>query len=121
VLLFPEGSRTTRPPINDITALAGLIARSADVPVQAVFIESTSRFLGKGWPLFRRPEMPITYRIRLGRQFAPPSDVRAFTRELQEHFAAELATSTRMPETDTVGAPRAPSQQSVAANLGQRT
>jgi hypothetical protein len=89
--------------------------------VQTVFIESTSRFLGKGWPIFRRPEMPITYRIRLGREFAPPADVRAFTQELQEHFAAELATSTRMPDSDTVGAARAPAQQAVAPNLGQRT
>lgn len=121
VLLFPEGSRTTRPPVNDFTALIGLIARSANVPVQTVFIESTSRFLGKGWPIFRRPEMPITYRIRLGREFAPPADVRAFTQELQEHFAAELATSTRMPDSDTVGAARAPAQQAVAPNLGQRT
>ena len=68
-----------RQPVNAFTALVGLIARSAQVPVQTVIIESTSGFLGKGWPLFRRPSMPITYRVRLGRQFAPPDDVRAFT------------------------------------------
>lgn len=91
VLLFPEGSRTVRLPVNAFTALVGLIARSAGVPVQSVFIESSSRFLGKGWPLFRRPSMPITYRVRLGRAFDPPSDVRAFTTELEQYFARELA------------------------------
>lgn len=91
VLLFPEGSRTVRPPVNAFTALAGLIARSANVPVQSVFIESSSRFLGKGWPLFRRPSMPITYRVRLGRVFEPPDDVRAFTADLEQYFACELS------------------------------
>jgi hypothetical protein len=31
--------------------------------VQTVFIETDSAYLSKGWPLFRKPSMPITYRI----------------------------------------------------------
>jgi len=121
VLLFPEGSRTVRPPVNDFTALIGLIARSANVPVQTVLIESSSRFLGKGWPLFRRPSMPITYRLRVGRQFAPPADVRAFTRELQDYMGAELATSTRVPAPEAAEVAPAPAQSPVTPNLGQGT
>jgi 1-acyl-sn-glycerol-3-phosphate acyltransferase len=107
VLLFPEGSRTLRPPVDTFTALAGLIARSAGVPVQTVFIESSSRFLGKGWPLFRRPSMPIAYRVRLGRAFEPPADVRAFTSELERYFARELAGAT-MPARVEEEAPAPP-------------
>ena len=28
----------------------------------------------KGWPLFKRPALPIVYRLRLGKRFEPPSD-----------------------------------------------
>jgi len=107
VLLFPEGSRTVRPPVNAFTALSGLIARSAQVPVQTVIIESSSRFLGKGWPLFRRPSMPITYRVRLGRVFAPPADVRAFTSALEQYFAQELASGPAPASAESPIAPAA--------------
>ncbi|MEO8136193.1 MAG: lysophospholipid acyltransferase family protein [Betaproteobacteria bacterium] len=118
VLLFPEGSRTVRPPVNAFSQLTGLIARSAQVPVQTVFIESTSGFLGKGWPLFRKPSMPITYRIRLGRQFAPQDDVRAFTTELEQYFSTELATSTVMRGNESAASAR---PAAVEANLANRT
>ncbi|MEP6702675.1 MAG: lysophospholipid acyltransferase family protein [Betaproteobacteria bacterium] len=118
VLLFPEGSRTVRPPVNAFSQLIGLIARTAQIPVQTVFIESTSAFLGKGWPLFRKPSMPITYRIRLGRQFEPPEDVRAFTAELEQYYAAELATSTVIRGNEAAASAR---PSAVAANLANRT
>ena len=38
VLLFPEGSRTVKAPVNAFSQLIGLIARSAKVPVQTVLI-----------------------------------------------------------------------------------
>ena len=118
LLLFPEGTRTVRQPVNEFTALVGLIARNAHVPVQTVFIESSSGFLGKGWPLFRRPSMPITYRIRLGRQMPPPADVRAFTAELEQYFAAELAARTvSSAAADAAASP----EPVVAANLANRT
>ena len=91
LLLFPEGTRTTRAPINSLVASAGLIAKHADVPVQTVIIETDSPYLSKGWPLFRRPSLPITYRIRLGQRFPPPRDVAAFTAELAEYYRGQLA------------------------------
>jgi 1-acyl-sn-glycerol-3-phosphate acyltransferase len=91
LLLFPEGTRTTSSPINTLVASVGLIAKHAGVPVQALIIETDSPYLSKGWPLFRRPDLPITYRLRLGRRFPPPTDVAAFTAELDAHFRAELA------------------------------
>ena len=89
-LLFPEGTRTVREPVNKFTAAVGLIASRGRVPVQTVFIECDSPYLRKGWPLFQRPSLPITYRIRLGRRFDPPDDVRAFTAMLEAYFIDEL-------------------------------
>jgi len=90
LLLFPEGTRTTRAPINSLVGSVGLIAKHADVPVQTLVIETDSPYLSKGWPLFRRPTLPITYRVRLGRRFEPPADVAAFTAELDRYYRREL-------------------------------
>jgi 1-acyl-sn-glycerol-3-phosphate acyltransferase len=93
LLLFPEGTRTTRAPINSLVGSVGLIAKYADVPVQTLVIETDSPFLSKGWPLFRRPTLPITYRIRLGKRFEPPADVAAFTAELDLYFRQVLESA----------------------------
>jgi 1-acyl-sn-glycerol-3-phosphate acyltransferase len=90
LLLFPEGTRTTRAPINSLVGSVGLIAKHANVPVQTLVIETDSPFLSKGWPLFRRPALPITYRVRLGKRFDPPSDVPAFTAEIDRYYRHEL-------------------------------
>jgi 1-acyl-sn-glycerol-3-phosphate acyltransferase len=91
LLLFPEGTRTTQDPINSfLVGSVGLIAKHAKVPVQTLLIETDSPFLSKGWPLFKRPDFPITYRVKLGRRFAPPTDVAAFTAELDQYYRREL-------------------------------
>jgi len=90
LLLFPEGTRTIRSPINPLVGSVGLIAKHAQVPVQTLVIETDSPFLSKGWPLFKRPDLPIVYRVRLGKRFDPPTDVPAFTAELDRYYRQEL-------------------------------
>lgn len=90
LLLFPEGTRTVGHPVGPLTEAVGALSRRSRVPVQVVFIETPSRFLGKGWRLASRPELPLTYRVTLGRRFDPPQDVRAFTAELDRYFRREL-------------------------------
>jgi 1-acyl-sn-glycerol-3-phosphate acyltransferase len=90
LLLFPEGTRTVTDPVNPLKGSVALIACRAQVPVQTVLIETDSRYLSKGWPLFRKPPMPIHYRIRLGRRFDPPQNTRQFMDELEQYFAREL-------------------------------
>jgi 1-acyl-sn-glycerol-3-phosphate acyltransferase len=97
LLLFPEGTRTTRAPLNPFKGALALIARQASVPVQTVFIEADSAFLGKGWPLSRKPDLPLRYRVRLGRRFAPPGDLHAYLRELEQYFARELGAQAAPP------------------------
>lgn len=90
LLLFPEGTRSRVNPVNEFQLTVGAIAKHARAPVLTVLIDCDSPYLGKGWPLFRVPALPITYRVRLGRRFAPPSDVREFTAELERYFRGEL-------------------------------
>jgi 1-acyl-sn-glycerol-3-phosphate acyltransferase len=90
LLLFPEGTRTTQAPINPLLASVALIAKHANVPVQTLIVETDSPYLSKGWPLFKRPSLPITYRVRLGKRFAPSQDVAAFTAELDAYYRREL-------------------------------
>jgi len=93
LLLFPEGTRTTHLPVNSFVGSVGLIAKHAGVPVQTLIIETDSPFLGKGWPLFRRPDLPIVYKVRLGKRFEPPQDPVTFTAALEEYFRRELRGS----------------------------
>ena len=90
LLLFPEGTRTTSHPVNPLKGSVGLIAHHARVPVQTIVIETDSAYLSKGWPLLRKPPMPIHYRVRLGRRFDPPQQTRRFLVELENYFAHEL-------------------------------
>jgi 1-acyl-sn-glycerol-3-phosphate acyltransferase len=91
LLLFPEGTRTTHDPINSfLVASVGLIAKHANVAVQTLLIETDSPFLSKGWSLFRRPTFPITYRVKLGKRFDAPTDVPAFTAELDRYYRSVL-------------------------------
>jgi len=90
LVLFPEGTRTSRDPVGPFTAAVAVISRRTGVPVQAVFLEADSRYMGKGWSILSNPRFPLRFRARLGRRFDPPKDARAFTAELESYFASEL-------------------------------
>jgi len=98
LVLFPEGTRTSRDPVGPFTAAVAVVSRRTGVPVQAVFIETDTRYLGKGWSVLSPPGFPHRYRARLGRRFDPPTDVREFTDELERYFAAELGALPPGPE-----------------------
>ena len=92
LVIFPEGTRSVGEGIGPLTQAVGALSKRCGVPVQAVIIEADSRFLGKGASLLAIPALPLSYRVRLGRRFDPPHDVREFTLELERHFMRELAT-----------------------------
>jgi 1-acyl-sn-glycerol-3-phosphate acyltransferase len=93
VLLFPEGTRTTRAPLNPLTGSAAVIARHAEVPIQVAIIETDSPYLGKGWPILKVPRLPIRYRVRLGERLQPTEDAGAGTQALEEALSRELANA----------------------------
>ena len=91
LLMFPEGTRTTEPPLNECKGGLALAATRAGVPVQTVIIESDSNFLGKGWSFFGGTDFPVRYRIRLGRRFDPPKEATTFHPQLESYLRAELS------------------------------
>lgn len=102
LLLFPEGTRTTSCPINPLKGSISLIALHAQAAVQTVLIETDSKYLSKGWSLFRKPPMPIHYRVRLGRRFDPPQHTRHFMVELERYFAHELVQGSAFYPTNSL-------------------
>ena len=88
LVMFPEGTRTTVPPVNAFHRGVALIAKRASAPIQTVFIDAYSPYLCKGWPLWRLPALPIVFSVRLGRRFEPADDPTALLRELEIYFSA---------------------------------
>lgn len=93
VLLFPEGTRTRTSPVNPLKGSVAVIARHAAVPIQVLIIETDSPYLGKGWPFFKAPRLPIRYRVRLGQRLHPPHEVSQCMRSLEHEYATQLATA----------------------------
>lgn len=92
LVVFPEGTRTVQHPVNPFRPGVTLIAKRAGAPIQTVFIDTDSPYLGKGWPLWRLPPLPIVFRVRLGRRFDPVPGVSVNARlaELQQYVAAHV-------------------------------
>jgi 1-acyl-sn-glycerol-3-phosphate acyltransferase len=97
VILFPEGTRTSTPPLNAFKPGITLIAKMAQVPIQTVLIRSDSPYLRKGWPLLRVPPEVVLIRVTLGQRFQASDDRRGALRQIEAYFARELGAgeSTR--------------------------
>ncbi len=91
LIIFPEGTRTTHPPLNPFRPGFALIAKLAGAPIQTVFIDTNSAYLGKGWPLWRLPLAPAVFTVRIGKRFAPGADANAQCAELERYFAAHVS------------------------------
>jgi 1-acyl-sn-glycerol-3-phosphate acyltransferase len=92
LLLFPEGTRTAADAqwINPLKGGCAIISERSQVPVYPIFIRSNTRFLQKGWPLWRRPVFPITFRIDLGEPLTPQPG------ESSQDFTARLSAVYKM-------------------------
>jgi 1-acyl-sn-glycerol-3-phosphate acyltransferase len=91
LVLFPEGTRTVHGKLNPFLPGITLIASMASVPIQTVIIETRSPYLGKGWPIWRLPPVPIVFRLRLGERFTSDScDHHAMLARLETYFRKEL-------------------------------
>lgn len=90
MVMFPEGTRTTSAALNPFQGGFALIARRARAPVQTVFIDTTSPYLGKGWPIWKLPPLPIEFSLRIGRRFEPGPDLDAWVHEIERYMAANV-------------------------------
>jgi 1-acyl-sn-glycerol-3-phosphate acyltransferase len=90
LLIFPEGTRTSGASVDAFKGGFALIAQRAGAPVQTVFIDSNSAFLGKGWSLLKKPDFPLVYRVRLGPALAVEGDLHDFVAGLHGFYRREL-------------------------------
>ncbi len=86
LLLFPEGTRTTHFPLDACSSSTALISRRSGIPVQTLLIDFSTPYLGKDWPIWRKPRLPLSFSVRLGKRFEPAEDAAAFTRELEAYL-----------------------------------
>lgn len=93
LLIFPEGTRTTRQPINDMKAGVVLIAKRAKAPIQTILLSTNSPYLSKGWPIWRPPCFPLIYRAQLGERLHPESLSQSGPSQLQAVFQSQLTLS----------------------------
>jgi 1-acyl-sn-glycerol-3-phosphate acyltransferase len=90
LMIFPEGSRTASPPIDAFHRSFAVMAKAAGAPVQTVLIEADSSYLRRGWPLLRRPTLPLVFRVRLGERFEFVDQPGEFGLRLENYFRSVL-------------------------------
>lgn len=90
LVIFPEGTRTVSPPLNRFRPGVTLIAKLARAPIQTVFIDTDTPYLGKGWPLWRVPPLPMVFTLRLGERFAPAQDSDALLAQMEHYFRQSM-------------------------------
>ncbi len=93
LLVFPEGTRTTRQPVNEIKPGVALIAKRTGQPLQTILIRTNSPYLSKGWTLFRPPQFPLIYQVTLGEQINSTGVCADTARRLQDYFEAQVVCS----------------------------
>ena len=102
LVMFPEGTRTAAShTLHPFRPGFALIAKLAEAPIQTVFIDTRSPYLGKGWPLWRLPPLPICFSVRLGRRFEPAPEPSVLVREIERYFAADLMAQSGTPPLAT--------------------
>ena len=91
LVVFPEATRSPGPGrLHPFSRSIALIAHRAKVPIQTVVIETDSPYLGKGWPLWKLPPIPIVFRARVGERFDPDVPPEEMTLRMEEYFRQEL-------------------------------
>lgn len=108
LVIFPEGTRTENGPLNTFRPGVTLIAKLAQAPIQTVFIDTDSPYLGKGWPIWRVPPLPIVFRLRLGERFAPSQDSAAMLAQLENYYRHHMEPRAGSAPTAACQSSRAP-------------
>ena len=93
LMIFPEGTRTTRQPVNDIGEAVALIAKRAEAPLQTILISSNSPYLSKGWKIWRPPQFPLIYRAIPGEKFEASACREETAQRIQHYYEGSLKRS----------------------------
>ena len=108
LVVFPEGTRTVQQPLNAFQPGVTLISKLANAPIQTVFIDTNSPYLGKGWPLWRLPALPVIYQVTLGERFAATPDRAAQLRVLENYYRTHMGAHAPSADPTACQAPTTP-------------
>ncbi|TDU81817.1 1-acyl-sn-glycerol-3-phosphate acyltransferase [Prosthecobacter fusiformis] len=94
LLFFPEGTRTRAEngELNPFQGGLALVAKNAGVPVWPVYVKTNSRYLNKGWPLWRLPTEKVSLSMTVGEplHFPANGDPQTFLNELRQCYLTAL-------------------------------
>jgi 1-acyl-sn-glycerol-3-phosphate acyltransferase len=90
LLIFPEGTRTLEFPVNTFGQTAAMIAQRSGVPIQTLLISFSTPYLGKKWPLHRKPRLPLRISVKLGQRFDVVTDKEMLTQKLETYYRQHL-------------------------------
>jgi len=98
LLVFPEGTRTSTPPLGRLKRGFALMAMRAQAPVITVLATSLNGpYLRKGQPFLAfPPSLPIGYRFATSEEFlsTPGEQSREFCLKIESHFREALASQS---------------------------
>lgn len=100
LLMFPEGTRTVRQPVNLLKGGIALIAQTVQAPIQTVILETNTPYLSKNWHLLKAPPFPMVHRARLGRRFDALQGAHQMMATMQQYYENELGQITPAAEHD---------------------
>ena len=75
-----------------------LFRSRAKAPLQLIVLETNSRYLTKGWPIWRPPAFPLLYRARLGPRIGADRPLSATVEVLTQHYQQALPVGPFRPQ-----------------------
>jgi lysophospholipid acyltransferase (LPLAT)-like uncharacterized protein len=74
--------------MNPLFGGLAIIARKSGAPVLPVIVRTNSRYLSKGWPIWRLPTEPIRIQLSVGQPLAcgPKDDAQLFLDQLRQSY-----------------------------------
>lgn len=92
ILIFPEATRTSTPPLSPFHQGYALAAVRAGAPIRTIFIECDSLYFGRDFSFFRPAPCPMSFRITAARVFetSDHDDARSVSAEIAAYFRDNL-------------------------------
>lgn len=92
ILIFPEATRTSTPPLGPFHQGYALAAVRAGAPIRTIFIECDSLYFGRDFSFFRPAPCPMSFRLTAARVFqtSGQDDARSVSTEIAAYFRDNL-------------------------------
>jgi hypothetical protein len=92
ILIFPEATRTSTPPLGPFHQGYALAAVRAGAPIRTIFIECEALDFGRDFSFFRPAPCPMSFRVTAAQVFETSTndDARSVSEEIAAYFRANL-------------------------------